>query len=181
MPAESNDKISRESYVVNPIGYIKSKYHHFEDVPHAHGKNGWGEDTSEIILYPEHAAGLEGFKGYSHIIVLFWVHKASEWELPKHHHIPPGVKVFATRMPVRPNPIALSVVELVNFSPENGEVLVKGLDALDGTPILDIKPYIADFDSYPEATLPKWVEEALKHHHVHDNHEHETDHNGTGK
>jgi tRNA (Thr-GGU) A37 N-methylase len=151
MPLESNDKTLRESYVVNPIGYIKSKYHHFDDVPHAHGKNGWGEDTTEIIFYPEHAAGLEGLKGYS-------------------HHKPPGVKVFATRMPVRPNPIALSVVELVNFSPENGEVLVKGLDALDGTPILDIKPYIADFDSYPEATLPKWVEKALEHHHAHENH-----------
>ncbi len=180
MPAESNDKTLRESYAVNPIGYIKSNYHHFDDVPHAHGKNGWGEDTTEIIFYPEHAPGLEGLKGYSHIIVLFWVHKASEWELPKQHHKPPGVKVFATRMPVRPNPIALSVVELVNFSPENGEVLVKGLDALDGTPILDIKPYIADFDSYPEATLPKWVEKALERHHVHDNHEHET-HHGAGK
>lgn len=170
MPVKSNDKTFRESYVVNPIGYVKSKYHHFDDVPHAHGKNGWGEDTTGIIFYPEHAPDLEGLNGYSHIIVLFWVHKASEWKLPKHHHKPLGVNVFATRMPVRPNPIALSVVELVNFSPENGEVLVKGLDALDGTPILDIKPYIADFDSYPDATLPKWVGKALEHHHAHDNH-----------
>jgi tRNA-Thr(GGU) m(6)t(6)A37 methyltransferase TsaA len=185
MSAESNDKIRRKSYVVNPIGYVNSKYHHFDDVPHPHGKKGWGEDTSEIILYPEHAAGLEGLNGYTHIIVLFWVHKAGEWKLPKHHHKPPQVKVFATRMPARPNPIGLSVVELINFSPENGAVLVKGLDALDGTPILDIKPYIAGFDSYPEATLPEWVEKHLReHHHVHDNHEHNHhghDHHGAGK
>jgi hypothetical protein len=54
MSIESNDK-TRESYVVNPVGYIRSKYHHFDDVPHPHGDKGWGEDTSRIILCPEHA------------------------------------------------------------------------------------------------------------------------------
>ena len=71
-------------------------------------------------------------------------------------------------MPVRPNPIGLSVVELMDFSPESGRVVVKGLDALNGTPILDIKPYIPNFDSYPEASLPEWVGVHLKEgHHIH--------------
>jgi tRNA (Thr-GGU) A37 N-methylase len=96
-------------------------------------------------------------EGYSHIIVLFWVHKAREWKMPKEHKKPPYVKIFATRMPVRPNPIGLSIVELLDFSADSGEVIVKGLDALDGTPVIDIKPYIPDFDGYPEAGVPDWV------------------------
>jgi tRNA (Thr-GGU) A37 N-methylase len=84
------------------------------------------------------------------------------------------VKVFATRMPVRPNPIGLSVVELLEFSPATGELVVRGLDAVDGTPVLDIKPYIANFDSLPDATVPEWVAEHLNSHfhagHVHEQH-----------
>jgi len=79
-------------------------------------------------------------------------------------------------MPVRPNPIGVSVVELLDFSADSGEIIVKGLDALDGTPVLDIKPFIPNFDSYPEACVPDWVKEHLDshhhgahHHHSHDN------------
>ncbi|HIE31758.1 MAG TPA: tRNA (N6-threonylcarbamoyladenosine(37)-N6)-methyltransferase TrmO [Methanosarcinales archaeon] len=186
MSVENNNETNQERYGVNPVGYTRSKYHHFDDVPHPHGDKGWGEDTSQIILYPEHASGLGGLDGYSHILVLFWIHRSGEWKMPKDSHRPAHVKVFATRMPVRPNPIGLSVVELLNFSPENGEMLVKGFDALDGTPILDIKPYIPDFDSYPEATLPEWVAEHLKehhhghgHHHSHGDHDHSHGHHHT--
>jgi len=58
---------------------------------------------------------------------------------------------------VRPNPVGLSVVQLQEFCIQTGEIVVKGLDALDGAPILDIKPYIPNFDSYPDASLPDWV------------------------
>lgn len=69
---------------------------------------------------------------------------------------------------MRPNPIGLSVVELMDFSPDSGRVAVKGLDALNGTPILDIKPYIPNFDSYPEASLPEWVgRHLIEHQHQH--------------
>ena len=85
--------------------------------------------------------------------------------MPKGHHKPPHVKVFATRMPVRPNPIGVSVVKLLDFSADTGEIVVKGLDALDGTPILDIKPYIPNFDSCPDACVPDWVKEHLNSHH----------------
>lgn len=177
----------RERFALHPIGQIESEYHSFGEVPHPHGTVGWNEDTSTIALYPEHAGKISGLDGYSHIIVLFWIHKSSEWTMPEHDHHdshdshdshdhsdhhqhhnhshkPPHVKVFATRMPVRPNPIGLSVVELMDFSPDSGRVVVRGLDALNGTPILDIKPYIPNFDSYPEASLPEWVGVHLKEH-----------------
>lgn len=171
----------RESFALNPIGHIESGYHSFDEVPHPHGKEGWNEDISTIALYPEHAGKISGLEGYSHIIVLFWIHKSSEWKMPEHNHYhdshdlhdshqhhhsrkPPHVKVFATRMPVRPNPIGLSVVELMDFSPDSGRVAVKGLDALNGTPILDIKPYIPNFDSYPGASLPEWVGRHMREH-----------------
>ncbi len=151
-----------EPVALRPIGYVRSAYAEPGDVPHTH--DGWTADVSRIRLLPRHAGALRGLKGYSHIIVLFWVHRARDWKMPKHHHKPPGVKVFATRMPVRPNPIGLSAVELLDFSPQTGVVTVKGLDALEGTPVLDIKPYIPNFDSYPEARIPEWVSRHLDSH-----------------
>jgi len=153
---------SSEQFTVRPIGHVHSGYGRPEDVPHTH--TGWTAETSRIRLLTRYAGGLGGLRGYSHIVVLFWVHRAKDWKMPKHHHKPPQVKVFATRMPVRPNPIGMSVVELVDFSATSGELVVKGLDALDGTPVLDIKPYIPNFDSYPDAGIPHWVSEHLDSH-----------------
>ena len=142
-----------------------------------HGLTGWTADTSQIHFLPRYTKALSGLQGYSHIIVLFWVHKAKEWKMPKDHHKPPQVKLFATRMPVRPNPIGMSAVELLDFSTDTGQITVKGLDALDGTPVLDIKPYIPNFDSYSNACVPDWLKEHLNSHHHnghrHHNHTHE--------
>ena len=157
-----------ESFTVRPIGHVHSAYAQTEDVAHTH--TGWTADTSQIHLLPRYAKGLGGLQGYSHIIVLFWVHKAKEWKMPKDHNKPPHVKLFATRMPVRPNSIGMSVVELLDFSTDTGQITVKGLDALDGTPVLDIKPYIPNFDSYTDASVPDWLKEHLNSHH---NHTHE--------
>ena len=154
---------------VEPIGIIRSPYLEHDDV--AHIRRGWTEDESVIQLFPQHAHGLQGLTGFSHIIVLFYIHRSDEWQFPKGHEKPPHLHVFATRMPRRPVPIGLSVVQLRQFCPETGEVHVLGLDALNGTPVLDIKPYIHHFDSYPQATVPAWVEEHLyKHHHDHEAH-----------
>ena len=158
------------AYGVRAIGHVQSSYSNPGDVVHAHA--GWTGDTSKIRLLPQHAGGLRGLEGYSHVIVLFWVHRAREWKMPRGHHKPPHVKVFATRMPVRPNPIGLSVVELLEFSPETGEVVVRGLDAVNGTPVLDLKPYIPNFDSLPDAAVPEWVAEHLNSH-FHAGHVHE--------
>jgi len=161
------------AFTVRPIGYVRSAYSHLEDVPHPH--SAWTDDVCRIRLLRRHAGGLGGLEGYSHIIVLFWVHRSHGWKMPKHHHKPPHVKVFATRMPVRPNSIGLSAVELLEFSPDEGELVVRGLDALDGTPVLDIKPYIPNFDSRPDARLPQWVAEHLASH-FHGGHEHKGQH-----
>jgi len=150
---------------VEPIGIVQSPYKEHADV--AHKRRGWTEEESVIRLFQQHADGLEGLEGFSHIIVLFYIHRANEWRFPEGHEKPSHIHVFATRMPRRPVPIGMSVVQLRDFSPETGEVHVLGLDALDGTPVLDIKPYIHHFDSYPEATLPPWVEEHMNKHHEH--------------
>ena len=156
------------------IGTVISEIKDFNKVRHL--SRGWTADTCLIRLKPQYKRGLGGLEGYSHLIILFWLSQYKQWKMPKNHHRPRQVKVFATRMPVRPNPIGLSVVELLDFSPEEGLVKVKGLDAIDGTPILDIKPYLPHFDSYPKATVPGWLEQHLKEHHHGHGHSHEHGH-----
>lgn len=163
MKKTGDNSNSSTPITVRPIGYVRSAYKQTTDVAHTH--TGWTADTSRIHLLDRYAKGLGGMQGYSHIIVLFWVHKAKEWKMPKDHNKPPHVKLFATRMPVRPNPIGMSVVELLDFSAETGEIVIKGLDALDGTPVIDIKPYIPDFDSYPQASVPDWLKMHINSHH----------------
>lgn len=158
--SEGNGK---EEVVARVVGHVRSGYAEPEDVHHV--RRGWTEDMSRIVLTPGRGTKLAGLTGYSHIIVVFWIHRVKEWRMPSYGHKPPEVKVYATRMPARPNPIGLSVVELVDFSTETGEILVRGLDAVDGTPVLDIKPYIPHFDSYPEATVPHWVDEHIERYH----------------
>jgi len=152
------------------IGTVVSDIKNFTDVLHLN--RGWTADTVEIKLKTQYKGGLGGLSGYSHVIIMFWVSQHKQWKRPKNSFKPKHVKVFATRMPVRPNPIGLSVVELLDFSPEEGTIKVKGLDAIDGTPILDIKPYLPHFDSYPEATVPQWIEEHLKKYHHEEGHGH---------
>ena len=160
-----------QAFAVKPIGFVESNYHSFDDVPHRHdGEKGWTAESSRIALLPEHAKKLQGLDGFSHIIVVFWIHRSKDWKMPKHHGKPPHVKVFATRMPRRPNPIGLSVVRLSGFCAERGTIDVKGLDCLNETPVLDIKPYVARCDSFPDATVPDWVAKAhagLDHEHPH--------------
>ena len=154
------------TFTARAIGHVRSPYARPEAVPHT--AHAWTEGISTVRLLPRYGPCLRGLEGFSHIILLFWVHL--RWRMPRNHSKPSWVKVFATRMPARPNPIGLSVVELVEVRPAEGELVVRGLDAVDGTPVLDIKPYIPNFDSRPEAHLPQWVREGLErhfHHHVH--------------
>jgi len=173
---DKNSIPTLESFSVRPIGHVHSAYYQTEDVAHTH--IGWTADTSQIHLLPRYAKALGGLQGYSHIIVLFWVHKAKDWKMPKYHQKPPHVKLFATRMPVRPNSIGMSVVELLDFSADTGQITIKGLDALDGTPVLDIKPYIPNFDSYADASVPDWLKKHMNSHH-HDGHSYHNHIHGT--
>jgi len=138
-----------------PIGYVRSPYTRTHDIPKGFGAKHDAEGILEIL--PQFAAGLTDVEGFSHLFVL-WVFDRSEgFELvgtPPIDDRPHGV--FATRSPRRPNPIGLTVVELLRR--ESSSLHVRGLDMLDGTPILDLKPYLS---SIPTETLRRgWLDEA---------------------
>lgn len=131
-----------------PIGFVRSPYRVRGDAP----RQGRLVDTvAEIHIYDAYLPGLEDIERSSHLMVLYWLDRAERGLL---RATPPGETrergVFSTRSPARPNPIGLGIVDLVR---RNGGVLVvRGLDALDGTPVLDIKPYSPEIDCIPGAT-----------------------------
>ncbi len=138
-----------------PIGYVRSPYTDSKAIPKGLGVKHEAEGTLEIL--PEFAAGLKDIEGFSHLFVVWVFDRSTDFELvgktPADGR-PHGV--FATRSPRRPNPIGLTVVELL--SRDNGLLHVRGVDMLDGTPILDIKPYMS---SIPQEKLRRgWLTEA---------------------
>lgn len=119
-------------------------------------------DVSKVRIRPPFCQGLEGLDGFSHTIILYWLHHRDNDKdrqvlrvLPRRHPGAPEVGVFASRSPSRPNPLALCVAELLRV--EGCTLLVKGLDAVEGSPIVDIKPYIPRADSVPTARAPEWT------------------------
>jgi tRNA-Thr(GGU) m(6)t(6)A37 methyltransferase TsaA len=131
------------------IGRIRTPWTRREDCP----KNARGSDAEcTIEVDPRYAAGLDGVAGCSHLVLLYFMHRARRdllVQAPRHHPEPRGT--FSVRSPVRPNPIAMSVVRLVRV--EGTTLSVVGLDCLDGTPLIDIKPYFASVDSVPDAVV----------------------------
>ncbi len=125
----------RSRIFLEPIGFVRTKDKGLE--PRHQDR------VSKLVLSEKYANGLEGVDGYSHIFVIYWLHKVrkSERRHPLTHidHDPRWVGVFTTRHPNRPNPIWLTVVQLLER--RSNVLKVRGLDAFDGTPILDIKPY----------------------------------------
>jgi len=143
--------------VFHPIGLVKN------GVRQAPKRPDWQLGTvSELVVDRKWEEGLEGLESFSHIIVLFWFDRITETDValrvhPMHRDDLPLTGLFATRAPNRPNRIGETVVSLIE---RKGNVLrVKGLDALDGTPILDIKPYLRSGDLVHEATEPPWTAE----------------------
>jgi len=109
------------------------------------------------VVAPEFQAGLAGLEGFSHLIVLYWMHQAKPTELvftPPFDATPRGV--FATRAPWRPNPIALAVVAFEGFD-SPGRLKIRNLDCTNGTALLDIKPYLSTTDAEPNASMG-WLE-----------------------
>lgn len=99
----------------------------------------------KIVIYPEFANGLMDIEGFSHIIVLFYFHMSKHTKLVVVPFLDTVIRgVYATRAPIRPNRIGLSIVELI--SRDNNVLHVQGVDMVDGTPVLDIKPYVGGFD-----------------------------------
>ena len=120
----------------------------------------WKKVVSEIVVESSLTEALDNLEEFSHLIVLYWMHQITTTQLPTKAH-PRGnqelplVGLFATRSPNRPNPIGKATVRLLE---RQGNVLkVEGLDATDGTPVIDIKPYIPGYDSAPEAKVPPWT------------------------
>ena len=114
---------------------------------------------SEIAISPEWVDALDDVEGFSHLWVIFHFSQSPSPDTPRVHpqgrDDAPLVGIFATRSPVRPNPIGLALVELLAL--EGDRLRVRGLDAYDGTPVLDLKPYLPDGDSLPQARVPDWL------------------------
>jgi tRNA (adenine37-N6)-methyltransferase len=128
-------------FVPEPIGYVRSPYASPKEIPKGLGAKHEAEGSIEIR--PEFEPGLTDIEGFSHLIVLWEFDRSEGFSLvgtPPSDNRPHGV--FATRSPLRPNPIGLTVVELLRR--EGASLRVRGIDMLDGTPILDIKPYLSN-------------------------------------
>lgn len=136
---------------VHFIGRIRTPWSLRGDCP----KNGLQTDAvCTVHVDPLYAAGLKDVEGASHLILLYWMDRAERGLLVQRpRHADGGRGTFSLRSPARPNPIALSVVELL--SRDGPSLRVRGLDCLDGTPLLDIKPYYATTDSRPDATVDR--------------------------
>ena len=142
-------------FTPQPIGYVRSPYTDSKAIPKGLGVKHEAEGVLEIL--PEFAPGLKDVEGFSHLFVVWVFDRSTDFDLvgktPADSR-PHGV--FATRSPRRPNPIGLTVVELLRR--DNAALHVRGVDMLDGTPILDIKPYMS---SIPQEKLRRgWLTEA---------------------
>jgi tRNA-Thr(GGU) m(6)t(6)A37 methyltransferase TsaA len=139
-----------------PIGVV-------EEGLYRPGERGAAKSRYEIVsvirVFDEFVEGLDGLDEYSHIIVVYWMHEEREvklrvkpWSVERY----PEVGIFATRFPPRPNPIGITVVELLSL--EKPKVKVKGLDAWSGTPVLDLKPYDY-YDVVKNPRVPWWFKD----------------------
>jgi tRNA-Thr(GGU) m(6)t(6)A37 methyltransferase TsaA len=141
---------------LKPIGVIHSPYHAGQ-VPY----QGCGrEEIGEVEVFEQFAEGLKDIEGFSHIVLIYWFHKSrgyslmvrTPWDTTPHG-------LFTTRSPNRPCPLGLSVVRLV--ARKGNTLKVKDLDAIDGTPLLDIKPYVPTVDEKSDIRVG-WLEGKLK-------------------
>jgi tRNA (adenine37-N6)-methyltransferase len=129
--------------LMRPIGVIHSP---FSDLPGIPIQASRSEARGEVELYPEFEAGLADIEGFSHIHVLYALHKSSGYSLRVKPFLDDRERgLFATRHPQRPNPLGMSIVRLI--SRQKNILKVEGLDMLDLTPLLDIKPYLPEFDA----------------------------------
>ena len=133
------------------IGRMCTPWKELRDCPRNSQRS--GDAVAYIDLDPLFAQGLVDIELCSHLTVLYWLHLSRRdliQQMPSHVTAPRGV--FGLRSPVRPNPIGLSVVELVKV--EGARLTIRNIDCVDGTPVVDIKPYFASTDSFPDAKRP---------------------------
>jgi len=143
-----------ERFAMRPVAYVRSPFTATTQIPKGPRVEHTAEGVIEVL--PELAAGLQDVEGFSHLFVVWVFHQADGFDLvgtPPFDDRPHGV--FATRSPRRPNPIGLTVVELLGR--EGTRLRVRGLDMLDGTPVLDLKPYLSSVA--PEKLRRGWLAE----------------------
>jgi len=144
---------------LRPIGHVRSEVT-------AQTDQDWGSTTSRLELLPEYRAGLLGLDQFSHLLVITYLHEAT-FEPAKHLRRHPRdletmplVGIFAQRAKDRPNPIGVTAVTRLSVTSDS--VIVRGLDAIDGTPVIDIKPYYPEYDRVDSAIIPEWVSRLMK-------------------
>ena len=148
--------MTSQTFTIHPIGTISTPWRTIAACP----RNGRQPDPAppcSVRLFPEFVEGLRSIEGFSHLILLYWLDQAKPAELvftPPFDGQPRGV--FSTRTPRRPNPIALSVVAFDGFEAPD-TLKVRYLDCLDGTPLIDIKPFLPTTDCEPGASMG-WLE-----------------------
>lgn len=139
-------------FILQPIGVIHTPFTSPSEVPIQAARS----DTAGCVeVYPEYAPALKDLDGFSHVILVYWFHRADGFSFTVRPYLDDEQHgLFATRYPARPNPIGLSVVELVAV--EGCTLQVRGVDVLDGTPLLDIKPFVPAFD-HREGAQVGWL------------------------
>ena len=136
---------------LKPIGFAKnsekeSRFGSFSNV------------ISEIVVDKKFTDALNGIEDYSHVIIVYWMDKVKNYVIthrPQGNPDVPIIGIFSCRCPQRPNPIAMTTVRLIDH--KENKIKVKGLDILDGTPIIDIKPYWPIYDDVKDEKIPSWV------------------------
>jgi len=141
---------------LEPIGYVANSI----DSPIDYG---WSNIESKIVLEERLTPALSGLSDFSHLLIIFWMHKAKSpttlQRRPQNRNDMPTVGLFSQRSKHRPNPIGITAVSLVDI--RGREIVVLGLDAINGTPVLDIKPYYPQYDLHIEAKVPEWVDRLM--------------------
>lgn len=145
-------------FAVRPIGFVRSPVKEPVD-------EGWGDVEARIELLPEYRGGLRGLEEFSHVLVVGWLHQADFdparhlQRRPRGQADMPLLGIFAQRAKDRPNPLGITVVSLVGVDDDG--LRVRGLDAIDGTPVLDVKPHVPVFDAPARPRVPEWMDRLM--------------------
>lgn len=145
--------------IITPVGVVSNEVNDRMD-------ENWSKIKSRIILRPEFYGALEGLSDFSHVIILTYLHQAN-YEQEKHLQRRPRnlkemplIGIFSQRAKNRPNPIGITTVKILDVTKEYLEV--SGLDAINKTPVIDIKPYYPQYDKQDDSKMPEWVDRLMK-------------------
>lgn len=154
MTKRLEDTMPERDFHLTPIGFLETPHKDIQNMPIQ--PSGASGVRGKLILKPEFTEGIKDLDGFSHTFILYLFHKSISYNLtvtPFLDNVQHGV--FSTRAPKRPNPIGLSVVHLLSV--EDNILILENVDMLDGTPVLDIKPYLPSFDQ-PQNVRIGWLE-----------------------